>query len=109
MEDQKTSSSLDILSEDATSIVESNLAADTNTTIKTNANEDQVSSEVSEVSEWKEIWEEVLSSRERFTWGGCLPPLLLGFLPSVWDITSDIQYIGNWDQGFCITNTSEIH
>merc|ERR1712243_152707 len=92
MELQDTNSSLDILSEDTSPSVESNLREKTNTLIETNSNEDQVSRPVPTVSEWGSIWDEVLSSRERFTWEGCLPPLLLGFLPSVWDIASDLDY-----------------
>ena len=49
-----------------------------------------------------EIWKEVKGCKE-----AALVPLLLGFLPSLWDVDSDYGYANTWDMDYRF-NTTEL-
>ena len=48
----------------------------------------------------REVWKEGKKWRTLFSWSAAVPPFLLGFLPSLWDIHSDYVYANIWDTDF---------
>ena len=53
----------------------------------------------------REVWKEGKKWRSLFSWQAAVPPFLLGFLPSLWDIHSDYIYADIWDTDFVYGTT----
>ena len=52
-----------------------------------------------------EVWKEGKKWRSLFSWQAAVPPFLLGFLPSLWDIHSDYIHADIWDTDFVYGTT----